>query len=328
MTSSPSGTGALQMFENRLRKLKKEREKWAKKNSIECYRVYDEDIPQVPVILDRYSDSFVLYDRSSLRFQTEEEKEDRFSQIAKIVETVFAIPSESLYLKNRKKQKGRDQYEKLSSHSRSFWVKENQIQFSVNLSDYLDTGLFLDHRVTREWFSKEVKGKSVLNLFCYTGSFTVYSAIGGAASTTSVDMSNTYIDWAKTNLLQNGFSGRDHEFVCKDVLAWIRDEAKNPNRKRYDMIFLDPPTFSNSKKMTEEWDVQENHRNLILTLLTKFLTEKGEIWFSTNFRKFAWNIPEEEWKERDYQCIDLSEKSIPEDFRDKKIHRLYRIVPV
>ncbi len=327
LENQSSLTGALLMFENRLKKLKKEKEKWAKRNTILAYRVYDEDIPQVPVILDRYNDRFVLYDKSSLRFQTEEEKEERFKVISSIVIQVFNIPAESLYLKTRKKQKGHDQYEKLDSISKEFEVNENHVKLLINLSDYIDTGLFLDHRITRRWFGETSAGKHVLNLFCYTGAFTVYAAVGGAASVTSVDMSKTYIEWAKRNLAINGKSGRNFEYLTTDVLQWIRDEAKNPDRKRYDLIFLDPPTFSNSKKMTEEWNVEDNHRNLILTLLTKFLTPTGEIWFSTNFRKFVWAIPDEEWKERGYLCLDISLESIPEDFRDKKIHRLYKIIP-
>jgi 23S rRNA (cytosine1962-C5)-methyltransferase len=327
MTTPTPLTGALLMFQNRLKKLKKEKEKWSKRNQIEAYRIYDEDIPQVPVILDRYQDYFVLYDKSSLRFQTEEEKDVRFQIITSIVADVFQTPLDHIFLKTRKKQKGREQYEKLNTASKEINIQENGHQFSINLSDYLDTGLFLDHRLTRKWFSEVSKDKHILNLFCYTGSFTVYSSIGGALSVTSLDMSNTYIEWAKRNLTLNGKSGRQYEFLTVDVLQWIRDEAKNPDRKKYDLIFLDPPTFSNSKKMSEEWNVEENHRNFILTLLTKFLTPSGEIWFSTNFRKFSWAIPEEEWFERGYICLDRTAESIPEDFRDKKIHRLFQIKP-
>jgi len=311
-----------------MKKLRKEKEKWSKRNSVFAYRIYDEDIPQVPVILDKYNDCFVLYDKSSLRYQTEEEKEERLKIIAAIVVDVYQISDEQLFVKTRKKQKGRDQYEKLDTVSKEIIIQENHAKFLINLSDYLDTGLFLDHRLTRKWFGESAKDKHILNLFCYTGSFSVYAALGGASSVTSIDMSKTYIEWAKRNLDINGISGRQYEFLTTDVLQWIRDESKNPDRKRYDLIMLDPPTFSNSKKMTEEWNVEENHRNFILTLLTKFLTPNGEIWFSTNFRKFVWGIPEEEWKERDYQCLDKTTMSIPEDFRDKKIHRLFQIKPV
>ncbi len=327
MSQTSPLSGALLMFQNRLKKIKKEKDKWARRNSIEAYRIYDEDIPQVPVILDKYLDFFVLYDKSSLRFQTEEEKDLRFQTIAGIVAEVYFTSLSNIFLKTRKKQKGKDQYQKLDSLTKEIQITENGNKFSINLTDYLDTGLFLDHRLTRKWFQEKSKHKHVLNLFCYTGSFTVYSAIGGAFSVTSLDMSNNYIEWAKRNLSLNGKSGRQYEFLTVDVLQWIRDEAKNPDRKRYDLIFLDPPTFSNSKKMSEEWNVEENHRNLLLTLITKFLTPEGEIWFSTNFRKFTWAIPEEEWKERGYVCLDRTLESIPEDFRDKKIHRLFQISP-
>ncbi len=321
-------SGALLMFYNRLKKLKKEKDKWSKKKGVEAYRIYSEDIPQVPVILDRYKDYFVLYDKSSLRYQTEEEKDERFQTIANIVSEVYQSPLENIFLKNRKKQKGTDQYQKLDNSSLEIIIYENGNQFFINLTDYLDTGLFLDHRLTRNWFQSAAMEKHVLNLFCYTGAFSVYAAVGDAKSVTSLDMSKTYIEWAKRNLSLNNKSGKQYEFLNVDVLQWIRDEAKNPDRKRYDLIFLDPPTFSNSKKMSEEWSVEENHRNLILTLLTKFLTDKGEIWFSTNFRKFVWDIPEEEWKERGYICLDRTLESIPEDFSDKKIHRLFQIKPI
>lgn len=320
------GQGALLMFENRLRKLKKEREKWSKKQGIQCYRIYSEDIPQVPVILDSYPSGLVLYDKSSLRFQNEAEQEERFLKIKSIVSSIY--PEKEVFLKKRKKQKGKDQYTPVSRDEKTVWVKESGLSFKINLSDYLDTGLFLDHRLTREWIQKKCNGKSFLNLFCYTGAFTVFAASGGASYTTSVDMSKTYLDWAKENLIKNGYSERTNSFILADVLFWLEEESKNPNRKRYDIIFIDPPTFSNSKKMREEWDVQTKHSNILLLLLTKFLTETGELWFSTNFRQFKMEVPDAEWEARDYICEDLSESSIPEDFRDKKIHKLFRIYPL
>ncbi|XDD44378.1 class I SAM-dependent methyltransferase [Leptospira sp. WS60.C2] len=321
------GLGALTMFENRLRKLKKEREKWAKRENIECYRIYSEDIPQVACILDRYPNGFVLYDKSSLRFQTEADHEDRLTQISSIVKDVFQIEDEQFFLKKRKKQKGLDQYEKLSIDGNFFWAKEGGLEFRINLSDYLDTGLFLDHRITRSWIKDISKNKSVLNLFSYTGAFSVYAASGGAKKTKSIDLSKTYCDWAYQNLQKNGFGNSNHQIINADILQWIEEESKNPNRERYDLIFLDPPTFSNSKKMYEEWDVQTKHRNLLLLLLTKFLTDQGEIWFSTNFRKFKMEVEEEEWKERGYRCINRTKDSIPADFRDEKIHQLFCILP-
>ncbi|TGK52781.1 SAM-dependent methyltransferase [Leptospira bouyouniensis] len=321
------GLGALIMFENRLRKLKKEREKWAKRENINCYRIYSEDIPQVPCILDRYPNGLVLYDKSSLRFQVETDHEARLKEIVRIVTNVFQIPEDQLFFKKRKKQKGSDQYEKLSIEGNFFWTKESNLEFQINLTDYLDTGLFLDHRITRSWLKEKSKNKSVLNLFSYTGAFSVYAASGGASKTKSIDLSKTYCDWAYRNLKQNGFESPKHQIINADILKWIEDEAKNTNRERYDLIFLDPPTFSNSKKMYEEWDVQTKHRNLLLLLLTKFLSDKGEIWFSTNFRKFKMEVEDEEWKERGYKCINKTKESIPLDFRDDKIHQLFCIVP-
>lgn len=321
------GLGALTMFENRLRKLKKEREKWAKRESITCYRVYSEDIPQVSCILDRYPNGFVLYDKSSVRFQLEDGHDERFDRIAALVRDVFQITEDQLYLKRRKKQKGLGQYDKLAIEGNYEWVNESNLEFRINLSDYLDTGLFLDHRITRDWLRKASKDKSVLNLFSYTGAFSVYAASGGAKKTKSVDLSKTYCDWALKNLEHNGFQSSNHQIINADILQWIEEETKNPNRERYDLIFLDPPTFSNSKKMREEWDVQTKHRNLLLLLLTKFLTENGEIWFSTNFRKFKMEVADEEWRERGFLCINRSQESIPADFRDEKIHQLFCIKP-
>ncbi|PJZ44006.1 class I SAM-dependent methyltransferase [Leptospira brenneri] len=321
------GFGALTMFENRLRKLKKEREKWAKRESITSYRIYSEDIPQIPFILDRYPNGLVLYDKSSVRFQLEEGHDERFDRIAGIVRDVFQIPDEQLFLKHRKKQKGAEQYDKFAIEGNFEWVKESNLDFRINLSDYLDTGLFLDHRITRDWIRKAAKGKSVLNLFSYTGAFSVYAASGGASKTKSVDLSKTYCDWASKNLEQNGFKRTNHQIVNADILQWVEEETKNLSRERYDLIFLDPPTFSNSKKMFEEWDVQTKHRNLLLLLLTKFLTDNGEIWFSTNFRKFKMEIADEEWNQRGYQCINKTKESIPADFRDEKIHQLFLIQP-
>ncbi|MCU0823464.1 MAG: class I SAM-dependent methyltransferase [Leptospira sp.] len=320
------GSGAFLMFENRLKKLKKDREKWSKKENIFCYRVYSEDIPQIPVILDFYPNGLVLFDKSSLRHQTEEEKEQRFLKIQEIVASIY--PNVPIYLKNRKKQKGKEQYIPLSREGATHWILESDLQFKVNLSDYLDTGLFLDHRITRKWIRERVKDKSFLNLFCYTGAFTVYAAKGGASFSTSIDLSKTYLDWAKDNLDKNQLLSSKHQFIEADVLFWLERESKNPNRTKYDLIFIDPPTFSNSKKMNEEWDVQSKHRNTLLLLLTKFLNDGGEIWFSTNFRQFKMEVPEAEWKTRDYRIEDLSEPSIPEDFRDKKIHKLYKIFPL
>ncbi|MCW7460465.1 class I SAM-dependent methyltransferase [Leptospira limi] len=322
------GLGALIMFENRLRKLKKEREKWAKRENIECYRIYSEDIPQVACILDRYPNGFVLYDKSSLRFQAEADHEERFAQIAGIVKNVFQISDDTLFLKSRRKQKGTDQYEKIAIERNDHWVREDNLEFRINLSDYLDTGLFLDHRITRKWLKEKSQNKSVLNLFSYTGAFSVYAASGGAIKTKSIDLSKTYCEWANQNLQRNGFTGQNHQIINADILQWLEGEAKNPNRERYDLIFLDPPTFSNSKKMYEEWDVQTKHRNILLLLLTKFLTDQGEIWFSTNFRKFKMEVEEEEWKERGYLCMNRTLESIPSDFRDQKIHQLFCILPI
>ena len=190
------------------------------------------------------------------------------------------MPADAIYWRTRRPQKGKSQYEAIADVQERVVVEEGGLKFLVNFTDYLDTGLFLDHRATRARIRAASKGKRFLNLFCYTGVATVYAAAGGAASTTSIDMSRTYLDWAKRNLSINGIPG-EHRFVQEDCLAWLAAEDK----ERYDLIFLDPPTFSNSKRMDHEFDVQRDHVDLIRATL-KRLAPGGLLLFSTNFRKF------------------------------------------
>jgi 23S rRNA (guanine2445-N2)-methyltransferase / 23S rRNA (guanine2069-N7)-methyltransferase len=233
---------------------------------------------------------------------------------------VLEIPFERIFLKIRRKQKGSAQYEKQSETEHFHIVTESGCKFWVNFEDYLDTGLFLDHRPTRLMIQKLAEGKSFLNLFAYTGSATVHAAAGGARSTTTVDMSNTYLDWARRNFELNGIRGYLHERIQADCLAWVETEARRGERK-YDLIFLDPPTFSNSKRMTDEFDIQRDHVHLLRNT-AKLLTPGGLLIFSTNFRKFKLDKAALDGLAVD----DIGAKTIPKDFeRNPKIHYCWTI---
>lgn len=329
--SKSDGEGGLEMFLNRLQKNKKELGRWARKNGIFAYRVYDRDVPQVPVAVDRYTseeglDYLVLnYFRGP--YDQSEDASDRVmdARIGKIVDRIagcYGIAPSEVYVKLREKKKGNSQYEKLSQNQDCVVVREGAARFLVNLSDYLDTGLFLDHRPLRLRIGEESRGKHILNLFCYTGSFSIHAGLGGAASTTSVDLSPTYIQWAGENARINGLDSKNHEWITADVLEWVFQEGYW-KRKKFDTILLDPPTFSNSKKMDQIWDLQAGYQDLITKLTKDYLAPQGVLYFSTNFRKFRM---EEEGLGEGIACQDISESTIPRDFRDPKIHRCWRIV--
>jgi 23S rRNA (guanine2445-N2)-methyltransferase / 23S rRNA (guanine2069-N7)-methyltransferase len=223
-------------------------------------------------------------------------------------------------MKQRRRQRGAAQYERHADAGEFLEVEEGGLRFLVNLTDYLDTGLFLDHRLTRAMIRDMAEGKRFLNLFAYTGSATVYAAAGGAASTMTVDLSGVYLDWAKRNMRANGFiEGRDHRFERGDVLHWVRDRAQR-HAGAYDLIFLDPPTFSNSKRMGERtFDVQRDHVEL-LQETAKLLSAEGTIVFSTNSRRFR--LDEEAL--RGLEMKDVTPKTLPEDFaRNPRIHKCY-----
>jgi 23S rRNA (guanine2069-N7)-methyltransferase / 23S rRNA (guanine2445-N2)-methyltransferase len=313
-----------QMFANRLAKNVARLSAWAEREGISCYRLYDADMPEYAFAIDLYqsdpsgSAGRWLYvqeyappatvDRDKARARREE-------AISVLPEVTGHAP-ETIYWRTRRPQKGASQYEAIAEVDERVLVEEGGLKFLVNFTDYLDTGLFLDHRKTRARIRKLAEGKRFLNLFCYTGAATVYAAAGAAASTTSVDMSRTYLDWAKRNMAVNGLGG-SHEFVQEDCLAWLA--AGGP--AVFDLIFLDPPTFSNSKRMAREFDVQRDHVALIRATL-KRLAPGGLIVFSTNFRKFR--LDREAL--RDLQVRDITKGSVPFDFaRDAKVHACYEI---
>jgi 23S rRNA (guanine2445-N2)-methyltransferase / 23S rRNA (guanine2069-N7)-methyltransferase len=311
-----------EMFANRLKKNLKKLSSWAKQNRITCYRAYDADLPEYAVAVDIYQaeQTWVVVQEYEPPKSIDQHKADqRLAGLLAEIPRVLGISRDQVFLKIRRKQKSTDQYEKHGDQGRFHIIEEGGCKLLVNFEDYLDTGLFLDHRPIRMLIQKQAKGKTFLNLFAYTGSATVHAAVGGAKSTTTVDMSNTYINWAKKNMALNAHEGT-HEFIQADCLEWLATEAQLANR-HYDLIFLDPPTFSNSKRMDEVFDIQNDHVQLINNAVS-LLSPGGILYFSTNFRRFK--IDKQALS--DLTIEDISAATIPEDFaRNPKIHYCWRI---
>lgn len=303
------------VFRNRLSKNFRHLRKWAARQGIECFRLYDRDVPEFPVIVELYGEFAQIAEYETHWQMSDEDWQLWRAAILQTVSEVLNIDAQNIAYKFRQKQKGKDQYEKQSTPHQDFLVLENQHKFYINLFDYLDTGLFLDHRPMRARIQKEAAGKRFLNLFAYTGSFTVYAAAGGAASTTTVDLSNTYLNWAQKNLAVNDLAGEQHVFVRADILTWLR-EAK----AEFDLVMMDPPSFSNSKKMQNILDVQRDHADLIRGVM-RLLAPAGMLYFSNNRRGFKLDAALSE----DFAIQDISHFSVPEDFRNKKIHQCFQI---
>lgn len=322
-------------FINRLKKKAKHLRRWAGRNGVHAYRIYGRDIPEVPVDVDLYENRdtgeqflHVSFYRHASGSKTEEE-DYRLKKMVEAASTALSIPPENIYIKTREKQRGeKKQYEKLGGKNISFYVEESGSSFKVNLSDYLDTGLFLDHRNLRLKVKEKACGKRVLNLFCYTGSFSVHAAAGGALSVTSVDLSKTYLARAKENMLYNGFSsGIDgsYEFICSDVMEFLRLEELRGKTRKWDIIICDPPTFSNSKRTEKILDTGRDWAVLCNACLEK-LEYGGSLYFSTNSKKLRFD------REKltppagtEILCKDITEESTPEDFRGKRPHRCWEI---
>lgn len=308
-----------EMFANRLRKNRKHLGKWLRKNAIEAYRLYDADLPDYAVAIDVYGDQVHVQEYAPPAEIDPLKASRRLEEVMAVVPSVLNVAPSAVALKVRKRQRGQQQYQLQAQLHRIFTVAENGLNFRVNLHDYLDTGLFLDHRTTRELIAERSRDKDVLNLFAYTGSVSVYAAAGGARSLTTVDMSNTYLTWAEENMQINGFESADYRFIRADCLKWL--ETVVSERQRYDLIFIDPPTFSNSNKMQGVFDVQRDHVTLIKNA-AKLLKKGGEIWFSTNFRDFRIDTESLE----DFALTDYSARTLPRDFeRQPKIHYCWQL---
>jgi len=311
------------MFANRLTKNLKKYSRWAKQQSVNCYRVYDADLPEYAVAIDIYQGdkTWVNIQEYEPPKSIDQHKADiRLAALLAEIPKVLNVTREQVFLKIRKKQRSTDQYEKQAEIGQFHIIEEGGCKLLVNFEDYLDTGLFLDHRPIRMLIQKQAKDKRFLNLFAYTGSASVHAAMGGAMATTTVDMSNTYIAWAKNNMALNKSSG-DHEFIQADCLDWLAVAAKQENKPQYDLIFLDPPTFSNSKRMTDVFDIQNDHVALINNA-TALLAPNGVLYFSTNFRRFKIDLE----ALVDLKIVDITKQTIPEDFaRNQRIHYCWSI---
>ena len=300
------------MLSNRLRKNKKKLKGWCKTHGVECYRIYDRDIPEIPLIIDVYKDRAVVFDRG----RSDGSDGDTAAYCPTIAKTLN-IQEKHTYFKTRQKQSGTEQYEKLGETMDFFEVNEGDARYWVNLNDYLDSGLFLDHRSLRKRVFQMSEGKKVLNLFAYTGSFSVCAARGGASEVWTVDMSNTYLRWARRNFTLNKIFAGPHKFEREDIFTPGRPSF---SLETYDLIILDPPTFSNSKKMRQPFDIQTDHMQLLGEMYA-LLKEGGTLFFSTNFRKFKL-----EWAPPMGGSIkEISKETVPFDYRDKKIHTCYEI---
>ena len=305
-------------FANRLGKNIKHLMKWANRNSIEAWRMYDRDIPQFPFAIDVYGDQVHLQEYDTGWLLPPDEYEEWLDGVIEAVAFVTGFEPEQIHLKRRERQKGALQYEKTGRAGEDFVVAEYGRCFWVNLEKYLDTGLFLDHRNTRHKVGETAQGKRFLNLFSYTGSFTVYAATGGAISSETVDLSNTYLDWAARNFVLNGINTEQHRIVRADVFQYLQEAAAQG--KQFDLIVMDPPSFSNSKKMLDILDIQRDQAKLIDGAM-KLLSSDGLMYFSNNLRSFSLN---ESLAQR-YRIKDCSKSSVPEDFRNKKIHQCWEI---
>jgi len=309
----------LEMFSNRLTKVFKHRSKIARRTGVGCYRIYEHDLPEFPFCIEAYENKIYVSEYVRRHGMTDEEHDAWLQPSLEIISEVTGTPLTSIYKRERKKMSHRDeQYEKVDTKQEFFTVLENDLKFQVNLTDYLDTGLFLDHRTTREMVRKEAKDKRFLNLFCYTGSFSVYAAAGEAATVTSVDLSKTYLSWAETNMAINLLKDPSKYFyIHADVKQYLKTLAPNS----FDLIVMDPPTFSNSKRMKDFLDIQRDHVELINDMLAA-TTEGGTLYFSTNYTKFILD----EASIKGSSIKDITKTTTGFDFEGKLKRWCYRII--
>ena len=304
-------------FKNRIRKNYRHVRKWAKKSETDCFRIYDRDIKEYPLAIEFFAGRFCVqyfsYDR-----ETDEPSIELKKEIEEVLLSIFGATPDRIYWRTRIKRSKLQQYEKVAEQKEFFTVCEYGVKFKVNLIDYLDTGLFLDHRETCQRVARLSKGKWLLNLFSYTCSFSVQAAVQGAAYTKSVDLSNTYCDWGKENFLLNNCSLKTNEVIRADCLKFLEEERLSIHK--YDLIVIDPPTVSRSKKMDQMFDIQLDYIDLITKALD-LLREEGVLFFSTNSRKFALDLS----LFQNYVIEEITKKTIPLDFHNQKIHRCWEI---
>jgi len=329
-----------EMLANRLKKRCRHLQKWARRTETGAFRLYDRDIPEIPLVLDIYGDavSGALYQRP---YEKDEAEEEQWLQaMTDAAAQALGLQRDYIVIKRRQRQYGQSQYEKIAGSGLIREVREGNLLFKVNLSDYLDTGLFLDRRVMRRMINADSKGKRVLNLFCYTAAFSVHAASGGAASTDSVDLSNTYLNWARDNFSLNGFDtamprldeffagdhdqGTAHRLIRADAVTFLRQAAAA--RQRWDSIIIDPPVFSNSTMARADFDLNRDYKDLLADCLI-LLAPGGKIWFSANARSFKTDAADMEMELADrfpgIKVSDYTDKMIDEDFKNKKIPKTF-----
>jgi len=314
--SRPLSEGATMVL-NRLKKNRKKLSTWLKCESINCYRLYDADIPEYAAAIDIYDQSLYVQEYAPPNTISGKVASQRFDELKQAIKTFAMDYSGKVYFNQRRRQAGDNQYQRAQqSDYKTFTVEEGPATFEVNLSDYLDTGLFLDHRPVRAMIGSMVEGKRFLNLFCYTAAATVHAALGGAQQSLSIDMSNTYLDWAQRNFDLNDIDGQQHKLLRADCLKWLQTDDD-----KYDVIFLDPPTFSNSKKMDAVLDIQRDHGDLIRACMAR-LAPNGRLLFSNNFRKFKMD----DLIQRQFDCKNITGETLDKDFqRNQRIHNVWMI---
>jgi 23S rRNA (cytosine1962-C5)-methyltransferase len=305
------------MFRNRLTKVFRHLHKQAKRLGVTCYRVYDHDLPEFPLCIEFYGDQLYIAEYKRRHNMTEDEHDQWMEETIAVISEVLGVVKENIHLKLRQRKPGRlGQYQKLDAAQHEFVVQENGLDFFVNLTDYLDTGLFLDHRVTRSMVREQSLNKKVLNLFAYTGSFSVYAAAGGAAETMTVDLSKTYLKWAERNMQLNGFEDGRHQFIHADVKQFLSTLAPGS----FDIIVMDPPTFSNSQRMKDFLDIQQDHVTLINQCM-QALSPDGILYFSTNSRKFVIDQP----SIHATSVKDITKATMPFDFEGRLFRWCFKI---
>lgn len=305
------------LFRSRLTKRAKHLRRWPTRRDIHCFRLYERDIPEIPLVVDRYDNSLHItrYDRPHDR---DRGRDAAWMQLMReTAANCLEIPLDNVHLKHRDHDV--QQYKKVDGQKKFQQVQERDLKFLVNLTDYVDTGLFLDHRNLRQMVREQAEGKDFLNLFAYTGSFTVYAASGAARSSTTVDLSKNYLDWAQKNMQLNGLAGNQHRFLAEDSIEFLTNAVKDM-KQRFDLAVVDPPTYSNSKRTETDWDVQARHVEL-LNLVRRVIRPGGLIFFSSNFRRFK--LDEENLG--DFSIREISKQTVPEDFRNKRIHRCWQL---
>jgi 23S rRNA (guanine2445-N2)-methyltransferase / 23S rRNA (guanine2069-N7)-methyltransferase len=312
------GRQQAELFQQRLIKLARHLRRWPTKQGITCYRLYDRDIPEIPLVVDRFEDHLHITEYERPHDRDAAQHADWLDLMSATAGKALEIPPQHVFLKRRQRQRGSTQYQHLAERKYELTVREGGLRFIVNLSDYVDTGLFLDHRITRSMVRDLAQGAEVLNLFGYTGTFSVYAAAGGAKRTTTVDWSNTYLDWARRNLELNGLLDAPHCWVREDAREYLR---RLPAATQFDLAIVDPPTYSNSKRTEDDWDVQQGHGELLACLL-RHMRPEGIVIFSTNFRRFR--LDTSTWPP--VRIHEISRQTVPPDFRNQRIHRCWKIV--